>query len=50
VAAFGSPMDATTRGLQKFLGHWQMTDWLDFDSSAFGSFPDMDDEGATSGG
>ena len=35
---FGSPMDMTTPGLQDFLDHWQTTDWLDLDSSAFGHF------------
>ena len=43
---FGSPMDTTTPGLQDFLDHWQTTDWLDLDSSAFGPFPGMDDDGA----
>jgi hypothetical protein len=41
---FGSPMDMTTPGLQDFLDHWQTTDWLDLDSSAFGPFPEMDGE------
>ena len=39
---FGSPMDMTTPGLQDILDHWQTTDWLDLDSSAFGHFPGGD--------
>ena len=44
---FGSPMDSATPYLQDFLDHWQTTDWLDLDSSAFGPFPDMNDDSAT---
>lgn len=44
---FGSPMDTATPGLQDFLDHWQTTDWLDLDSSAFGPFPGLNDEGLT---
>jgi hypothetical protein len=36
---FGSPMNSSTPGLQNFLDNWQTTDWLDLNSSAFGTFP-----------
>lgn len=39
---FGSPIDTSTPGLQNFLDHWQTTDWLDLDSSAFASLPTYD--------
>ncbi|KAL1612011.1 hypothetical protein SLS60_000234 [Paraconiothyrium brasiliense] len=41
---FESPIEPTTSQLPGFLDDWQMTDWLDLDSSAFGPFPALGTE------